>query len=106
MRKEVTLEQKVPYRSQQPHSSSPAVSVGGSTRDRKASRIRQMSSFYDGKDLEEELSRVSCPDDDLSFEYLFEYEPPCSDFPGGDQGLSVAARHLSLPPPLRVWVVG
>lgn len=46
-----------------------------------------MTSFYDEKDLEEELSRVNCPDEDLEFEYLFEYEPPCSDFAGGDQGL-------------------
>ncbi|XP_030590313.1 nuclear factor of activated T-cells, cytoplasmic 2 isoform X3 [Archocentrus centrarchus] len=44
-----------------------------------------MTSFYDEKDLVEELSRVSCPDEDLQFEYLFEYEPPCSDFAGGDQ---------------------
>lgn len=49
-----------------------------------------MTSFYDEKDLEEELSRVNCPDEDLQFEYLFEYEPPCSDFAGGDQGLSDA----------------
>lgn len=47
-----------------------------------------MTSFYDEKDLEEELSRVSCPDEDLEFEYLFEYEPPCSDVAGGGQGLS------------------
>lgn len=47
-----------------------------------------MTSFYDEKDLVEELSRVSCPDEDLQFEYLFEYEPPCSDFAGGHQGLS------------------
>ncbi|XP_005741041.1 nuclear factor of activated T-cells, cytoplasmic 2 isoform X2 [Pundamilia nyererei] len=44
-----------------------------------------MTSFYDEKDLVEELSRVSCPDEDLQFEYLFEYEPPCSDFAGGHQ---------------------
>lgn len=50
-----------------------------------------MTSFYDEKDLEEELSRVNCPDEDLEFEYLFEYEPPCSDFAGGDQGLSDAS---------------
>lgn len=49
-----------------------------------------MTSFYDEKDLEEELSRVNCPDEDLEFEYLFEYEPPCSEFAGGHQGLSVA----------------
>lgn len=47
-----------------------------------------MTSFYDEKDLEEELSRVSCPDEDLEFDYLFEYEPPCSDVAGGGQGLS------------------
>ncbi|KAL3064765.1 hypothetical protein OYC64_000903 [Pagothenia borchgrevinki] len=44
-----------------------------------------MTSFYDEKDLEEDLSRVNCPDEDLEFEYLFEYEPPCSDFAAGDQ---------------------
>ncbi|XP_041655656.1 nuclear factor of activated T-cells, cytoplasmic 2 isoform X2 [Cheilinus undulatus] len=49
-----------------------------------------MTSFYDEKDLEEELSRVNCPEDDLQFEYLFEYEPPCSDFAGGNQGWSEA----------------
>ncbi|XP_068185454.1 nuclear factor of activated T-cells, cytoplasmic 2 isoform X2 [Antennarius striatus] len=38
-----------------------------------------MTSFYDERDVEEELSRVGCPDDDLPFEYLFEYEPPCGD---------------------------
>lgn len=55
-----------------------------------------MTSFYDEKDLEEELSRVNCPDEDLEFEYLFEYEPPCSDFAGGDQGLSDAFWHPEL----------
>lgn len=49
-----------------------------------------MTSFYDEKDLEEELSRVSCPDEDLEFEYLFEYGLPCSDVAGGGQGLSDA----------------
>lgn len=44
-----------------------------------------MSNFYD-EDLEEELSRVNCPDEDLEFEYLFEYEQPYNDFAGG-QGL-------------------
>ena len=51
-------------------------------------QLRQMTSFYDEADLEEKLSRVNCPDEDLEFEYLFEYEPPCSAFTGGDQGLS------------------
>lgn len=51
-----------------------------------------MTSFYDEKDLEEELSRVNCPDEDLEFEYLFEYETPGSDFAAGDQGLSEAFR--------------
>lgn len=51
-----------------------------------------MSSFYDRKDpselgLEEELSQVNCQDE-LEFDYLFEYEPPCNNFPGEDQGLS------------------
>lgn len=58
--------------------------------------LRQMTSFYDEKDLEEDLSRVNCPDEDLEFEYLFEYEPPCSDFAPGDQGLSGAFCWQSL----------
>ncbi|XP_034029281.1 nuclear factor of activated T-cells, cytoplasmic 2 isoform X2 [Thalassophryne amazonica] len=37
-----------------------------------------MTSFYDENGLEEELSRIGCPDEDLEFEYLFEYEPPDS----------------------------
>lgn len=37
-----------------------------------------MSTFYHEKDLEDELSGVNCPGDDFQFEYLFEYEPPCS----------------------------
>ncbi|XP_010873459.1 nuclear factor of activated T-cells, cytoplasmic 2 isoform X2 [Esox lucius] len=42
-----------------------------------------MSSFYEGKDpnelgLEEELSQVNCQDE-LEFDYLFEYEPPRED---------------------------
>lgn len=49
-----------------------------------------MTTFYDQKDLEEDLSRVGCPDEDLDFEYLFEYEPPCSDVAGGGEGLSDA----------------
>ncbi|XP_063745831.1 nuclear factor of activated T-cells, cytoplasmic 2 isoform X2 [Eleginops maclovinus] len=44
-----------------------------------------MTSFYDDKDLAEDLSGVNCPDEDLEFEYLFEYEPPCSGFAAGDQ---------------------
>lgn len=55
-----------------------------------------MTSFYDEKDLEEELSRVNCPDEDLEFAYLFEYEPPCSDVAGGGQGLSDESTPLSL----------
>ncbi|CDQ59429.1 unnamed protein product [Oncorhynchus mykiss] len=48
-----------------------------------------MNSFYDGKNpsdlgLEEELSQVNCQDE-LEFDYLFEYEPPCDNFPGEDQ---------------------
>lgn len=46
-----------------------------------------MTSFYDERELEEELSRVNCPDEDLQFEYLFEYELPCSDFTKRDEGL-------------------
>lgn len=47
-----------------------------------------MTSFYDERDLEEELTQINCPDDDLEFEYLFEYGTPCSDFAGGDPGWS------------------
>ncbi|XP_056279560.1 nuclear factor of activated T-cells, cytoplasmic 2 isoform X1 [Pseudoliparis swirei] len=57
-----------------------------------------MTSFYDDKDLEEELSRVNCPDEDLEFEYLFEYEPPCSDFAAGDQDDPNLAAHKVLSP--------
>ncbi|XP_049922151.1 nuclear factor of activated T-cells, cytoplasmic 2 isoform X2 [Epinephelus moara] len=57
-----------------------------------------MTSFYDEKDLEEELSRVNCPDEDLEFEYLFEYEPPCSDFAAGDQDDPNLAPHKVLNP--------
>ncbi|MEQ2208494.1 hypothetical protein XENOCAPTIV_002983, partial [Xenoophorus captivus] len=46
--------------------------------------IRQMTTFYDEKDLEEDLRPANCPDEDLQFDYLFEYEPPCSDY--ADQG--------------------
>lgn len=53
-----------------------------------------MSTYYDQKDLEEELSRVGCPDEDLDFEYLFEYEQPCSDVAGASQGLSDAFSSL------------
>ncbi|KAM8864459.1 nuclear factor of activated T-cells, cytoplasmic 2 isoform 2-T2 [Spinachia spinachia] len=57
-----------------------------------------MTSFYDDKDLEEELSRVHCLDEDLEFEYLFEYEPPCSDFAAGDQDGANLAPHKVLSP--------
>ncbi|KAM4562486.1 nuclear factor of activated T-cells, cytoplasmic 2 isoform 2-T2 [Odontesthes bonariensis] len=57
-----------------------------------------MTSFYDEKDLEEELSRVNCPDEDLEFEYLFEYEPPCNEFVGGDQDDPNLASHKVLNP--------
>ncbi|KAM7405246.1 hypothetical protein PAMP_012522 [Pampus punctatissimus] len=52
-----------------------------------------MTSFYDEKDLEEDLIRVNCPDEDLEFEYLFEYEPPCTDFAGGHQDDPSLASH-------------
>lgn len=53
-----------------------------------------MTTFYDQKDLEEDLNGVGCPDEDLDFEYLFEYEPPCSDVAGGGPGLSDAFLSL------------
>lgn len=48
-----------------------------------------MSSFYNVEgELSEELGPVSYPEEDLEFDYLFEYEPPSSssDLPGGRQG--------------------
>ena len=49
-----------------------------------------MTSFYDDKvnalELAEELSQVHCQDD-LEFAYLFEYEPPSSEFPEDNRGL-------------------
>lgn len=57
-----------------------------------------MTSFYDENDLEEELRQVHCPDDDLEFEYLFEYEPPCSDFAGADQDDPNLVPHKVLGP--------
>lgn len=53
-----------------------------------------MTTFCDQTNLEEELSRVGCSDEDLDFEYLFEYEPPCSDAADGGQGLSDASLAL------------
>lgn len=58
-----------------------------------------MTAFYDDKGLEEELSQVNCPEGDLEFDYLFEYEPPCSDDGAGGQGLSeVLLAELESPP--------
>ncbi|XP_062314804.1 nuclear factor of activated T-cells, cytoplasmic 2 isoform X1 [Osmerus eperlanus] len=55
-----------------------------------------MTSFYE-KELEEELSQVNCQDE-LEFDYLFEYEPPCSDFPGGNQDAPNLSSHKVLSP--------
>ncbi|XP_077399056.1 nuclear factor of activated T-cells, cytoplasmic 2 isoform X1 [Vanacampus margaritifer] len=58
-----------------------------------------MSSLYDQNRLEEELSRVNCPDEDLDFEYLFEYEAPCSsEAEGGRQEDPNLASHKVLSP--------
>ncbi|TNM86673.1 hypothetical protein fugu_006903 [Takifugu bimaculatus] len=57
-----------------------------------------MTTFYDQKDLEEDLSRVGCPDEDLDFEYLFEYEPPCSDVAGGGQDDPSLGSHKASEP--------
>lgn len=63
----------------------------------KKTRVTQMTSFYNDKELEDELRRINCPDDDLQFEDLFNYEPACSDFAGGgDQGLSELSPLSSL----------
>ena len=45
-----------------------------------------MTYFYDETDAAEDLSKMNYPDEDLQFEYLFEYEPPSDDFAGGKQG--------------------
>ncbi|KAM9856234.1 nuclear factor of activated T-cells, cytoplasmic 2 [Aulostomus maculatus] len=57
-----------------------------------------MTSYYDEKDLDEKLSQVDYTDGDLDFEYLFEYEPPCSDFAGGHQDDPNLASHKVLSP--------
>lgn len=59
--------------------------------NRKPWKERQMTSIYEDKDtsaleLAEELSQVNCQDE-LDFDYLFEYDPPCSNFATEDQGL-------------------
>lgn len=41
-----------------------------------------MSAYYEQEGLEEDLSGVNCPDEDLQFDYLFEYEAPCSEASG------------------------
>ncbi|XP_076022855.1 nuclear factor of activated T-cells, cytoplasmic 2 isoform X2 [Genypterus blacodes] len=55
-----------------------------------------MSNFYD-EDLEEELSRVNCPDEDLQFEYLFEFEQPYNDFAGGQDDPNLASHKVLSP---------
>ncbi|KAF7209234.1 nuclear factor of activated T-cells, cytoplasmic 2 isoform X3 [Nothobranchius furzeri] len=57
-----------------------------------------MTSFYSETDLEEELVHIHCPDEDLQFEYLFEYDPPCSDFSGADADDPGLAAHKGLSP--------
>ncbi|XP_030213080.1 nuclear factor of activated T-cells, cytoplasmic 2 isoform X3 [Gadus morhua] len=44
-----------------------------------------MTYFYDETEAAEDLSKMNYPDEDLQFEYLFEYEPPSDDFAGGKQ---------------------
>ncbi|XP_077585283.1 nuclear factor of activated T-cells, cytoplasmic 2 isoform X1 [Stigmatopora nigra] len=63
--------------------------------------IRQMSSLCDQKRREEDLNRADCTDDDLPFEYLFEYEAPCNcktDNEGGCQDEPNLASHHVLNP--------
>ncbi|XP_057686521.1 nuclear factor of activated T-cells, cytoplasmic 2 isoform X3 [Corythoichthys intestinalis] len=61
--------------------------------------ITQMSSLYDQNRLEEELNRVNCSDEDLPFEYLFEYEAPCnSETEGGPQDDPNLTSHKVLSP--------
>ncbi|KAK2897198.1 nuclear factor of activated T-cells, cytoplasmic 2 isoform X1 [Channa argus] len=57
-----------------------------------------MTSFYNDNNFGEDLRPVTCPDEDLEFEYLFEYEPPCSAFAGGDQDDPNLVSHKVLSP--------
>ncbi|XP_054640870.1 nuclear factor of activated T-cells, cytoplasmic 2 isoform X2 [Dunckerocampus dactyliophorus] len=58
-----------------------------------------MNSLYEQNRLEEELSRVQCGDDDLDFDYLFEYEAPCTEAAaGGRQEDPNLASHKVLNP--------
>ncbi|KAJ8369863.1 hypothetical protein SKAU_G00098910 [Synaphobranchus kaupii] len=62
-----------------------------------------MTSIYEDKDpsaleLAEELSQVHCQDE-LDFDYLFEYDPPCSDFPAADQDEHSLSSHKVLSAP-------
>ncbi|XP_061590670.1 nuclear factor of activated T-cells, cytoplasmic 2 isoform X2 [Cololabis saira] len=54
-----------------------------------------MSSFYEDAELQGELQGElgAAPEEDLQFEYLFEYEPPCSSFAGGHQDDPNLASH-------------
>lgn len=59
-----------------------------------------MSSFYDRKDpselgLEEELSQVNCQDE-LEFDYLFEYEPHAIFMPSSTCPSKITAWEMDL----------
>ncbi|XP_061114484.1 nuclear factor of activated T-cells, cytoplasmic 2-like [Conger conger] len=65
-----------------------------------------MTSIYEDKDtsaleLAEELSQVHCQDE-LDFDYLFEYDPPCSNFPTEDQDEQSLSSHKVLGAPAGV----
>ncbi|XP_047426556.1 nuclear factor of activated T-cells, cytoplasmic 2 isoform X3 [Mugil cephalus] len=96
--RDLTLEQVPTNPHQHPQLRSHVASSDPGGVERKITQFRQMTSFYVENDLEEELSRVNCPDEDLEFEYLFEYEPPCSDFAGGNQDDPNLSSHKVLSP--------
>ncbi|XP_035238575.1 nuclear factor of activated T-cells, cytoplasmic 2 isoform X2 [Anguilla anguilla] len=63
-----------------------------------------MTSIYEDKDpsaleLAEELSQVNCQDE-LDFDYLFEYDPPCNDFPAEDQDEQSLSSHKAVGAPV------
>ncbi|KAJ8258138.1 hypothetical protein GJAV_G00193570 [Gymnothorax javanicus] len=59
-----------------------------------------MTSIYEDKDssaleLAEELSQVNCQDE-LDFDYLFEYDPPCSEFSAEDRDEQSLSSHKAI----------
>ncbi|XP_072304952.1 nuclear factor of activated T-cells, cytoplasmic 2 isoform X2 [Eucyclogobius newberryi] len=57
-----------------------------------------MSAFYEHKELEDDLRRADCPEDDFQFEDLFEYEAPRSDAPDRNRDDPNLGSHKVLSP--------